>query len=259
MKTVEKKRNWFSYGCYLMIRGLVWLFYPKMKVVGAENLPREASIIVGNHTQMNGPICGELYFPGQHTTWCAQQMMHIREVPAYAFADFWSSKPRWTHWFYRALSYIIAPISSCVFNNARTIAVYRDNRLLSTFRQTVASLQDGKNVIIFPECYQPHNHIVNQFQDKYIDIARLYHKRTGQCLNFVPMYIAPALKTLYIGRPTVYNSDTPITEERERITSYLMDSITEMAEALPPHRVVPYANVPKRDYPMNIPKEGVSK
>ncbi len=211
--------------------------------------------MVGNHTQMNGPICAELYFPGPRITWCAQQMMHIKEVPAYAFEDFWSRKPPATHWFYRLLSYVIAPISSCVFNNARTIPVYRDNRLMTTFKQTISALQEGKNVIIFPECYDPHNHIVNQFQDKFIDVAKLYHKRTGISPAFVPMYIAPKLKTLYIGKPLRYCPENSIEQERQRICNYLMDEITTLAVSLPCHTVIPYANISKKNYLTNIPKE----
>ena len=48
---------------YRIIKWLIWLFYPKMKVMGQEHLPEEPCIIVGNHTQMNGPICAELYCP----------------------------------------------------------------------------------------------------------------------------------------------------------------------------------------------------
>ena len=48
---------------YKIIKAAVRFFYPKMEVVGAENLPDEPAIIVGNHTQMNGPIACELYFP----------------------------------------------------------------------------------------------------------------------------------------------------------------------------------------------------
>ena len=245
------KKNPISYACFRVIRGLVWLFYPKMTVVGRENLPEDACIVVGNHTQMNGPICGELYFPGKRKIWCAHQMMYLKEVPAYAFQDFWSSKPKWTHWFYRLLSYIIAPVSSCVFNNANTIAVFRDNRLITTFKQTIAELENGGNVIIYPECYEPHNHIVYQFQDKFIDVAKLYYKRTGKAVSFVPMYIAPALKTMYIGKPTAFNPDVPMEQERQRIANYLMDEITVIAENLPRHRVVPYPNLPKKDYPYN--------
>ena len=248
-----QKKKGFSYICFRIIRFLVWLFYPKMTVEGLENLPDDACIVVGNHTKMNGPICGELYFPGNRRIWCAYQMMYVKEVPAYAFQDFWSGKPKWTHWFYRLLSYIIAPISACVFNNANTLPVFYDNRLLTTFKQTVAALQEGANIIIFPECYDPHNHIVNRFRDQFINIAKTYYKRTGKALSFVPLYNAPELKKMCLGKPIVFNPDTPIEEERQRISRYLMDAVTDLAVNLPRHRVVPYPNIPKKQYPYNIP------
>ena len=39
----------------------VWLFYKKLSVVGLENLSQETTIIVGNHSKMNGPIASEIY------------------------------------------------------------------------------------------------------------------------------------------------------------------------------------------------------
>lgn len=252
---MEKKKNWLSRGIYCFIRRLILIFYPKIQVEGAENLPEDAAIIVGNHTQMNGPICAELFLPCQRVTWCAHQMMELKEVPAYAFQDFWSKKPRWIHPFYKLLSYIIAPISVCVFNEAKTIPVYHDTRLLTTFKQTIKSLDSGTNVVIFPECYEPHNNIVYQFQDKYIDVAKLYYKRTGKCLNFVPLYIAPKLKKMYIGKAVPFCPENDIAQERRRITNYLMDEITAIAQSLPYHTVIPYPNIPKKDYPTNKPKE----
>lgn len=251
----EQKHNTLSLGCFRVIRWLVKVFYPKITVEGMENLPRESAIIVGNHTQMNGPICAELYFPGKRKTWCAYQMMKCKEVPAYAFQDFWSGKPRWTHWFYKALSYIIAPLSACVFTNAHTIPVYHDARLITTFKQTISALQAEENVIIFPECYSPHNHIVYEFQDKFVDVAKLYYKRTGKILNFVPLYIAPKLKKIYIGKAIPFCPDNSMEQERSRICNYLMDEITSIACSLPRHTVVPYPNIPKKDYPCNIPEE----
>lgn len=252
---MEKKKNWLSRGIYCFIRRLILIFYPKIQVEGAENLPEDAAIIVGNHTQMNGPICAELFLPGQRVTWCAHQMMELKEVPAYAFQDFWSKKPKWTHPFYKLLSYIIAPFSVAVFNEAKTIPVYHDTRLISTFKQTIKALDSGTNVVIFPECYEPHNNIVYQFQDKYIDVAKLYYKRTGKCLNFVPLYIAPKLKKMYIGKAVPFCPENDIAQERQRITNYLMDEITAIAQSLPCHTVIPYPNIPKRDYPTNKPKE----
>jgi len=236
---------------FRLIRWLVKLFYPVIRPVGTENLPEEACIIVGNHSQMNGPIACELYAPGQPYIWCAGEMMQLKEVPAYAYRDFWSGKPKGIRWFYKLLSYIIAPLSVSIFNNARTIGVYHDTRILSTFKATIEKLAGGTSVVIFPEHAVPHNHILCQFQTRFVDVAKLYRKRTGKNIRFVPMYLAPALKAMYFGEPVTFDPDAPIEQERERICAYLSEAITRMAVSLPEHRVVPYCNIPKKEYPSN--------
>ena len=213
---------------YRIIRWLVWLFYPKTRIVGEEHIPAEASVIVGNHTQMNGPIVGELYFPGKKYIWCAGEMLEWKDVHEYAFRDFWSQKPKWTHWFYKLLSYLITPLAVCIFNNAHTIPVWHDTRLVSTFRTSMQRLQEGNHLIIFPEKDERYNHIVYEFQDRFIDLARMYYRRTGTALKFVPMYIAPALKTAYLGKPIAFDpaakidiseSRSPSTPRRRSTTS----------------------------------------
>ncbi len=241
-----------QYYCYRFIRFWVWLFYPKIRVVGSENLPEEPCIAVSNHCQMNGPIATELYFPGEKYIWCAGEMMVLKKVPDYAYGDFWSQKPRAVRWFYRLLSYIIAPVSVCVFNNAHTIAVHRDQKILSTFRDTLSKLKSGANVIIFPEQDQPYDHILCQFQEGFVDIARTYYKQTGKAICFVPMYLAPELHTMYLGQPVQFCPEAPIRQERQRICSYLMEQISLTARNLPRHRIVPYKNIPRKDYPCNV-------
>ena len=240
---------------YKFIKWMVRLFYPKIQVEGAENLPDEPVVVVGNHSQLHGPIACELYFPVERYTWCAGQMMHLKEVPGYAFQDFWSQKPKYTHWFYKLLSYLIAPLSVCVFNNANTIPVYRDNRIIATFKKTVAALSEGTSVVVFPEHDVKYNNILYDFQDKFIDIAKLYYKKTGRELAFVPMYLAPKLKKMYLGEPIRFRADQPMDAERRRICQYLMEQITDIARGLPEHTVIPYRNIPKREYPSNILKE----
>ena len=243
---------------YRAVKWLVKLFYPRMTVSGVRPPEDEPVIYVANHAKMNGPIACELYLPGQHRTWCAGEMMHLKEVPAYAFQDFWSRKPRWNRWFFKLLSYMIAPLSVCVFNNADTIGVYHDSRIISTFKNTVKRLQEGASVVVFPEHEAPYNHILCQFQDRFIDVAKMYFKRTGKAIAFVPLYIAPKLKTMFLGKPIRFQPNHPMEQERKRICDYLMEEITKIACALPEHIVVPYNNIPKNQYGTNIPKEASS-
>ena len=254
---MSKKLSWYIFKA---VRGLIWLFYPKTTAEGIENIPNEPSLIIGNHTQMNGPIVCEIYFPKEKNyTWCAGGMMHLKDVPNYAYTDFWSQKPKLIRPFYKLLSYIIAPLSVCIFNNARTIGVYHDARLLSTFRNTIKRLNEGNHVVIFPEKNQEYNNIIYNFEDKFVDVAKMYYKKTGKCVAFVPLYIAPKLKKMYFGKPIYYNPDISMEEQRKLITNYLMEEITAIAKALPKHTVVPYRNIPKKYYPSNKAGENNEK
>ena len=244
-----------TYPIYRVIVWLVRLFSPKMTPEGTENIPPEPVLIVGNHTQMNGPIACEIYSPVRRYTWCAGEMMVWKEVPAYAYRDFWSQKPKGVRWLYRILSYLITPLSVVVFNNADTVPVWHDNRIISTFRQSMEKLQEGASLVIFPEHDVKYNNILYEFQERFVDLAKLYYKKTGHALAFVPLYIAPALGKMVYGAPVRFRPEAPIQEERERICAYLMEEITRMARALPRHRVVPYRNIPKKDYHYNIPGE----
>lgn len=236
---------------YKAIKWLIWYVSPKMRVEGLENLPEDGAVIVGNHAHMYGPIAAELYVEDNHHIWCAAQMMELKEMPAYAYQDFWSMKPWYTHWYYRLLSYLVAPLCVLVFNNANTIPVYHDARVMITFRQTLRLLREGEKIVIFPEHTVPHNNIVYDFQDRFIDLAQMYYKTTQKELCFVPMYIAPKLKKMVLGQPVRYRAGQPVEQERLRIKEELMDAVTRLGRSLPPHTVIPYAVIPRKDYPSN--------
>ncbi len=234
---------------YRIIRATVRFFYLKMEVCGAENLPEGPAIIAGNHSQANGPVACQLYFPGDFRIWTIGEMMDKKTVPAYAYQDFWSKKPKGVRWFYKILAHLIGPLAECIFTNADTIPVYKDRRIFETFRLTVDALKEDEKVIIFPECYDEHNNIVHQFQTGFVDVAKRYYRETGKELPFVPLYVCPALKRLVIGKPIYFDHEAKIRDEQLRICGYLMDEISEMAYALPKHRVVPYPNVSKKQWP----------
>ena len=251
-----KKKISFAYKC---IKASVRFFYPKTAVYGEENLPEGPCVIVGNHAQANGPIACELYFPGEHVTWTVAEMMDRKTVPAYAYQDFWSKKPEGVRWFYKMVAHLIGPLSECVFQNADTIPVYRDRRIFETFQKSVEAMKEGARVIIFPEEYEEHNNVVHEFQHGFVDLAKRYFRENGEEISFVPLYVCPALKRLVIGKPIRYDHEAKIKDEQVRICEYLMNEISEIAYGLPRHRVVPYPNISKKEYPENIRPEGMGK
>ena len=247
----QKKVPW----TFRFVKWCIRVCYGKVAVFGTEHLPQEPCIVVGNHSQLHGPIACELFFPTPRYTWCAGDMLRTRDVPAYAFRDFWSFKPKYTHPFYKLLSYLVAPLGAFLCSNANTIGVYRDARGASTFKKTIRVMEDGYSVVIFPEHNVRHDHILYDFEEQFIDVAKLYYKRTGKAPCFVPMYLAPNLRQMHFAAPNTFDPAAPIEEERRRIKQYLMETIRETAEALPRHTVVPYRNIPRKEYPCNKPDE----
>ena len=245
MKNKQKKKGFF----FRIIKSAISVKYKKRKIIGRENIPEEPSIIVGNHAQMHGPLAAEILFPYKRYTWCAGEVMNIKEAPSYTYVDFWAHKPKWSKWFYKILSYIISPLCVYIFKNGDTIPVYKDSRGILTFKHSVQAMKNGAHIIIFPEGRTEFNNIVNDFQDKFVDLARFYYKSTGKELLFVPMYNAPKLKTVVYGKPIKFDAKIPIDQHRVEICEYLKAEITKLAKDLPEHIVVPYANIPKRKYP----------
>ena len=238
---------------FRIMRWLCKVATPVLELYGTDNLPEENVVIVGNHCQMYGPIGIDLYEPRPRYTWCTAEMMSLEEVPAYAFKDFWSDKPRSVQWFYRLASYVIAPFSVVCFNTAKTIPVYKDNRVFSTFDLTVRRLLEGEDVVIFPEGKKPYNNIINDFQTGFVNVAKTYFRKTGNPLCFVPVYIAPERKRMIFGVPVTFNPEVPFPQERTRICGELMQAVTDLAAAEPLHTVIPYTNMPKKDYPKSLP------
>ena len=247
-KKIKKKRKGLF---FRFIRKIACFFYGKRTMIGIGNISNEPCVIVGNHAQLNGPLTAELKFPYKKKTWCIGSLMNLKEAPQYALEDFWGYKPKKVQWFYKGLAYIVSPLLVYVHTNADTIGVYKDNRVLSTFKNSVRALQEGLHIILFPEYHASYNNIVNEFQTRFVDVARLYYKETGKELSFVPMYIAAKLKTVVYGKPIKCDSTMAIEEQRNKICEYLKSNITKMAQELPEHTVIPYANIRKKNYPKN--------
>ena len=251
-----KQLSWYVYraACAVVRR-----LFPEPEFTGLERLPSDRPcIIVGNHAQAYGPCYMELYLPRERAIWCTAEMMDLKALPDYAFRDFWSKKPWWNRWVYRLLSYVGAPFAVATLKNAHTIGVYRDNRLLSTMRESLKRMKEGANIVIFPEHEVYHNGIVWEFQEGFVNLAALYARQTGGTVDFVPMYIAPKLRRVCFGEPVAFDPAADSKAEKRRVCRALMDAVTDLALSLPPHVAVPYPNLQKRSYISTDSMKGAS-
>lgn len=236
---------------YRIIRGTINFFFHKRTFLKKSNLPKEPCIIVTNHSQMYGPICCELYLDDPKTIWCISQMLDKKEVRDYAYNDFWSEKPKYIRWYFKMISKLFGPLLYHLMYYSNTLPVYKDNRIMATFKESIKKLNEGHNIIIFPESRNPFNEIINDFQENFVDLAKLYYRRYNKELYFVPMYNAVNLKKMVYGTPIKYDPNIDLEEQKHLICNHLKQEITTLAKELPLHKVVPYDNLPRRKYKNN--------
>ena len=249
MKEKKSRKPFF----YRVIYTILKAFTPKYALDGVENLPKDKPcVFVGNHCQMYGPLAAVFYMKNTQL-WCIGDLMDNKNVAKYAYQDFWSMKPKAFRWFYKILAHVFGRLLVYVFTNAPTIPVYYDQRTLTTFRKTVAALEQGKNVIIYPECRTYKNNVINEYRSNFIDLARLYGRRGGDPLTFVPVYVAPKKGKVVFGSSIEYDKNNAPDVERERVCQFLMEQTTNLALSMPRHKVVPYVNAPTRKYMYNTP------
>lgn len=239
-KNVKKKGLFFRF-----IVRTIKLFYKGSEFIDIEKLPTEPCVVVGNHSQIHGPFLSEGYIPFKKLTWCDGPMMDKKEFPEYAHNNFWGGKP---NGFQRFLAKLIAPLVAYVFKNADALPVYRDVRVMKTYKASVDALNDGINLVIFAESPEPHNEIINELNEYFVDVARFFYKKTGKGLLFAPMYYAPTIKKVIFGNPIRFDGEDSIENQRKVICKYLMDEITRIAKELPVHTVIPFNVGNKKEY-----------
>ena len=92
----------------------------------------------------------------------------------------------------------------------------------------------------------------DEIDKKVKDILEIVGLSDKNYINEVLVSVtAPKLKKIYLGKPVAFDPNIPMEEQRQKIADYLMDAVTELAVNLPRHKVVPYPNLPKKDYPYN--------
>ncbi len=238
-KKINKKSIFFR-----LIAFAISLFYCKSKVIGLENV-KEPCVIITNHSKLCGPINAQHFFPLKKVIWCDAPMLDKKEFPAYAYSNFFNGKPTF---FNKLLAKSLAPLVAHLFKNADTLPVYRDMRIVKTYKMSVQALNKGICVFIMPESPIEHNEIINVFNEYFVDIARYYNKEQNKLLKFVPMYYSPKLKIMVFGKAIEFNTSNKIEDERKRICTYLMEQITVLAKSLPKHKVVPFNNLKRKEY-----------
>ena len=236
-----RRRRSVAHGLFAVIRFFVKAVYAPPKIHYAQQpQPGTTYVYVANHCKAHGPLSFFLALEGTARLWCRSDVLFWKSCPAYCFRMFLKgdTRPRGTRWFFRLVSYCMTPLCILVFRCGPTIPVYHDARIMKTYRKSVETVEDGCNIVIFPESPPVLNAYLNKLHVGFVDIARIVKGKTQKDVVFLPCYLAPSLKRIEVGRPVTCDDTLPVEQQRQRVAQALEEEMTRLAQALPPHKPV---------------------
>ena len=209
---------------YRTMRWLLQTFSHKMTCNWEVPFDGEPCVFVPNHVGVFGPIDMVAKFPyyEECRPWFNADVMDPKLVPAYVRQDYWWKPGCWAEPLLNVtLPYMAAAVLPPILRTVPGVPVYHDIRVMTTMRQSLRLLKEGKHLVIFPEQpsgWQSHHMWINT---GFLQIAPMYYKATGKALKFWPVHIDYKKHTFQVAAPIAFDPERSLAEQTPEIEKVL--------------------------------------
>jgi 1-acyl-sn-glycerol-3-phosphate acyltransferase len=202
---------------------------------GTRNLrARGPLILISNHAGTYGPLSVITSLPLEMHPWVVSETTDARTAARRIQAEFLEAelhlKPPLSAWLARA----IARLAAALLRAIDAIPVYQHSRnIRSTVERSVELLEQGKNILVFPEDpTRKLNDVLNHFCTGFVHLARQYYERTRRAVLFIPVAVNRGVRAIKVGRPVRFDALAPFAVERDRLKRELENRITQLYRSL---------------------------
>lgn len=189
--------------------------------------PTEPSVFVCSHSNLLGPLATLCWLPFAVRPWVFHVFLE-RETCRAQFRDYTFSerfglpKPAAA-----SAAWAVSGYVSALMRSLGAVPVYRGTaRLGATFRETIAALQAGDSVLIFPDVdYTDGSDGIGEVYNGFLLVERFWRKVSDRPLQFVPLRLDAARRTITAGKPACFDRDAPWKPELARVREALRAEI----------------------------------
>ena len=220
--------------CFELITRLVKLSFPKVNFDNCGIEVSEPAVFVSNHEDSFGPIASYLNFPVKIYPWVLYNLFEKEICAKQIEKEFLKGELHLIAPLRRFISLCIEPICIGLFNYIGAIPVYHNSRrIMETIVKSIEYLEEGKNLIIFPEIPDEYlNKYINRFKTGFLEVPRKAYSLNEQMLKIYPVCIDKKKRVIKLGNPTKYNPKNYFTTEKKRIEKHLEMEITRLKKEI---------------------------
>jgi hypothetical protein len=147
MKQEFKRKKWFE-----VEKKILRIFIRKPKVIYLGEKITPNSLVLSNHEGSHSPVKLELYFPYYFHFWGTHEMNeNFKNRYHYLATTYFHNKKHIPYGISHLVALVALPFSSLFYRGSKLISTYEDGRMLNTIKTSMKALEQGENIIIFPE------------------------------------------------------------------------------------------------------------
>lgn len=189
--------------------------------------PQGPAVYVCSHSNMLGPLATLAWLPFEVRPW----VLHVffdREKCRKQYGEYTFSKrfglPGPLAGF---LAWALSGYVSALIRSLGAVPVYRGSlKIGSTFKETVAALQAGESVLVFPDVdYTDASDGIGEVYDGFFLLERFWRKVSGEPLRFVPLRMDTAARRISAGRAVSFDRSAEWRPEVQRVCGALQAEI----------------------------------
>ncbi len=195
---------------------------PKFVYLGEEITG--GGLILSNHEGTDAPMSLEIYLDRPLRMWGASEMNSgLIKLYKYQTKVYYHEKKHWNIHLARLFCLIASPLTNLFYSGLDLISTYRDTRLVKTMRESVEAIQNGDNIVVFPEDsskgYLPQ---LEGFHEGFVMLADVCRMK-GIDLPIFVTYFKKEEGVYIIDKPILYSSLKEKGMSRGEIADYLCE------------------------------------
>lgn len=231
METKEKRTNNKRKWWFRLLKKIMKVRYKKPAFMFLGEEFGNGSIILSNHEGTDAPMSLEIYGNAPIRMWGANEMNSgLIKMYKYQTRVYYHEKKHWNLHLARLFCLIASPLTNLFYKGLNLISTYKDNQFIKTIKESVAALDAGDNIVIFPEdSTNGYLAELEGFYKGFIVLAETYYRKNPDIKIYVT-YFRKSDKVYIVDAPVKYADLVKNGETKEDIANKLVARCNELGK-----------------------------
>ncbi len=188
-------------------------------------------LILSNHEGTDAPMSFEIYLDAPIRMWGAGEMnSNLIDLYKYQTKIYFHEKKHWNIHLARLFCLIASPLTYLFYSGLDLISTYHDIRFVKTVRESIESIKNGDNIVIYPEkSSNGYLSVLEGFHEGFVTFASICLKKGIDLPIFVTYFKKDEL-IYVIDKPVMFSELAVNGDSSERIAAKLCDRCNELGQ-----------------------------